>query len=73
MYHPWPSADLSFGVISTAYLLRAARLLVVYDRRLRQKYKRFVNPSAQKKCMCAALTACSVISLIVQLRFATAR
>ena len=67
------SADLSFGVISTAYLLRAARLLVVYNRDLRQKYKRLVNPSAQRMCMCAALTTCSLISLVVQLRFAKPR
>lgn len=66
-------ADVSFGTISTAYLLRAARLVVVYDKELRRKYMRLVKPAVQWKCMLAVLTACCVISLIVQLSFAALR
>lgn len=60
--------DVSFGTISAAYLLRAARLVVVYDRDLRRKYQRQVNPSTQRKCMAAALVPCCLIALLIQLR-----
>lgn len=59
--------DVSFGTISAAYLLRAARLVVVYDRDLRRKYQRLVKPSVQRKCMAAVLAPCCLIALIIQL------
>ncbi|CAM9601743.1 unnamed protein product [Ectocarpus sp. 6 AP-2014] len=64
---------ISFGTISAAYLLRAARLVVVYDRELRRKFQRLVKPSVQRKAMAAALVPCCLIALVVQLRFAGAR
>lgn len=59
--------DVSFGAISAAYLLRAARLVVVYDRDLRRKYQRLVKPSTQRKCMAAILAPCCLVALLVQL------
>lgn len=70
MYH---FEDISFGTITAAYLLRAARLVVVYDRDLRRKYQRLVKPSVQRKCMAAALATSCLGALIVQLRYAAAR
>ncbi|CAM9090784.1 unnamed protein product, partial [Scytosiphon promiscuus] len=64
---------ITFGTISMAYLLRAARLVVVYDRELRRRFQRLVKPAIQRKAMAATLVPCCLISLVVQLRFAGAR
>eukprot|EP00752_Nemacystus_decipiens_P009115 g8139.t1 len=58
---------ISFGTITAAYLLRAARLVIVYDRDLRRKYQRLVKPSAQRKCMAVVLAPCCLVALLVGL------
>lgn len=56
-----------------AYLLRAARLVIVYDRDLRRRFQRLVKPSIQRKAMAGTLVTSCLTSLVIQLRFAAAR
>lgn len=60
--------DISFGTIMAASLLRAARLVVVYDRDLRRKYQQLVKQSAQRKCMAGALGFCSLAAMVITIR-----
>ncbi|CAM9849822.1 unnamed protein product [Pylaiella littoralis] len=59
---------ISFGTIMAASLLRAARLVVVYDRDLRRKYQQLVKQSAQRKCMAGALGFCSLAAMVSTVR-----